>query len=201
MTQVFVESGDCIPVTVIEAGPCLVTEIKTRERDGYQKVQLGFGDTKKKNVKKAQLTNFEKKSVAPKKILREFSCDDVKDIKIGKEVGTDLFEVGDRLNISGNSKGRGFTGVMKRYGFGGSPATRGSHESFRGGGSIGQCVNPGKVFKGKKMPGHHGNTKCTVTNLEVVRVEKEKNLLLVRGAAPGPNGGLLILNKSKEKAK
>lgn len=199
MTQIFVENGNCIPVTVIEAGPCAVTEIKSGDRDGYQAVQLGFLDVKKKSIRKAQTKNFEKKGVSPKRLLREFRVDEMGDAKIGDVVQVDLFQEGEFVNVTGTTKGRGFAGVIKRHGFQGAPASRGSHEIFRGGGSIGMKEHPGRVFKGKKMAGHYGHTRCTTLNVEIVKVEKENNIIMIRGAAPGPNGGFIMLKKSNRK--
>ncbi|MBI5186081.1 MAG: 50S ribosomal protein L3 [Nitrospinae bacterium] len=201
MTQVFVEDGNCIPVTVIETASCVVCDKKTQERDGYQAVQLGFGEIRKKRVKKAQAKSFEKNQVPARRVLREFRCEEAGDVQIGQTADAGIFEPGEFLNITGTTKGRGFAGVIKRHGFHGAPGSRGSHEIFRGGGSVGMKAWPGRVLKGKKMPGHYGNTQCTVLNLQVVKVEKEKNLLLVRGATPGPNGGLLILRKTKRAKK
>jgi len=196
MTQLFVENGNSVPVTVIEAGPCLVTDVKTREKDGYNALQLGFCDAGKQKLTRPQQKFFDKSNITPKVILREFRDGDTGTSKIGQTVDVGIFEAGDRLNITGTTKGRGFAGVIKRHGFHGAPASHGAHEIYRGGGSIGMCVHPGKVFKGKKMAGHYGNVKCTTLNVEVVRVEKKKNILLVKGAAPGPNGGLVLLRKS-----
>ncbi len=199
MTQIFVENGNCVPVTVIEAGPCLITKIRTKERDGYQAIQLGFEDVKKKKLNKPRRKYFEKSGISPKKTLKEFRCKEVEDAKVGQFVKADIFKEGDFINVTGTTKGRGFAGVMKRHGFHGAPASHGAHESFRGGGSIGMCVHPGKVFKGKKMPGHYGNVKCTTLNVEVISVHKEKNHILLKGATPGPNGGLLFFEKSRRK--
>lgn len=199
MTQVFLENGNCVSVTVIEAGPCVVTGMKTSEQGGYQSVQLGYADVKKNKTIKPQKKHFENIKIAPKSILKEFRDADLTDVKVGNEVKVDVFKEGDLLNITGTTKGKGFAGVMKRHGYGGAPASRGSHESFRGGGSIGMCVNPGKVFKGKKMAGQQGNAKCTTLNLEVVSVDKTKNLLLIKGSAPGPTGSLLFIRKSNRK--
>lgn len=201
MTQIFVEDGNCVSVTVIETGPCLVSNIKNQDRDGYQAAQLGFGEIKKKKVNKPRSKFFEKNKILPLKVLKEFRCEDLADVQIGQTVDAGLFEAGEFLNITGTTKGRGFAGVMKRHGFHGAPASRGSHEAFRGGGSIGMHSWPGRVLKGKKMPGQYGNVRCTVLNVQVIKVEKEKNLLLVKGAAPGPNGGLLILRKTKRAKK
>lgn len=201
MTQIFIENGDCVPVTVIEAGPCAVTDIKSKERDGYQAVQLGFLDAKKKNLRKSQQKYYEKTGVAPKRVVKEFRVDDMGEAKIGNVTQVDLFQEGDFVNVTGTTKGRGFAGVIKRHGFQGAPASRGSHEIFRGGGSIGMKEHPGRVFPGKKMAGHYGHTKCTTLNIQVVRVEKEKNILMIKGAAPGPNGGFLILRKSNRKTR
>ncbi len=196
MTQIFSKEGILIPVTVIEAGPCSVVMKKTRKRDGYNAVQLGFIETKKK-VKKPIKGCFDKAKVKPTKCLKEIRCDDdnIEEFKIGQSIGADIFNTGDIVSISGRSKGKGFAGVIKRHGFSGAPASRGSHECFRHGGSIGMHSYPGRVFKGKKMAGRMGNERVTLRNFEVVRVIKEKNILLVKGSTPGCNGRLLIIGK------
>lgn len=195
MTQIFTEEGDLVPVTVIQAGPCTVVGKKTIEKDGFNAVQLGFLASNPKRVNKPLLGHFKKNKVPPAKFLKEMRCD-VKDMKPGQIICVDIFKVGEKVKVTGVSKGRGFAGVMKRHGFAGAPASRGSHEAFRHGGSIGQASYPGKVFKGKKMPGHMGNSKVTVKNLEVTDVKKDENLILVKGAVPGRNGGFLVINKT-----
>ncbi len=194
MTQIFSEDGTLIPVTVIEAGPCTVVQKKTRENDGYNAVQLGFVETKKK-VKRPIKGYFDKAGVKPTKFLKEIRCDDIEDLEIGQVIDVDIFNPGDIVNIAGRSKGKGFAGVIKRHGFSGAPASRGSHECFRHGGSIGMHSYPARVFKGKKMSGRMGDERVTVWNLEIVRIVKEKNILLVKGATPGTKGRLLIIGK------
>lgn len=194
MTQVFTEEGDRIPVTAIEAGPCTVVQKKTLEKDGVNSAQLGFLSSNPKKVNKPLLGHFKKHKVSSVKLLKEIRCD-LKGVESGQTIRVDIFKVGEKVKITGISKGRGFAGVMKRHGFAGDPASRGSHEVFRHGGSIGQASYPGKVFKGKKMPGHMGTSKVTVKNLEVTAVKKDENLILVKGAVPGRNGGFLVINK------
>ncbi len=194
MTQVFTEEGDRIPVTAIEAGPCTVVQKKTLEKDGVNSAQLGFLSSNPKKVNKPLSGHFKKHKVSSVKLSKEIRCD-LKGVESGQTIRVDIFKVGEKVKITGISKGRGFAGVMKRHGFAGDPASRGSHEVFRHGGSIGQASYPGKVFKGKKMPGHMGTSKVTVKNLEVTAVKKDENLILVKGAVPGRNGGFLVINK------
>lgn len=194
MTQVFTEEGDMVPVTVIEAGPCAVVQKKTIEKDGYSALQLGFLSKNPKRVNKPLAGHFKKHKAAAVRFLKEIRCD-MKDIKAGQVIGVDIFKIGEKVKVTGTSKGRGFAGVLKRHGFAGFPASRGTHEVFRHGGAIGQCAFPGKVFKGKKMPGHMGNAKVTVKNVEVAGVKKDENLILLKGAVPGSNGGFLIIRK------
>ena len=199
MTQVYDESGVLIPVTVIEAGPCVVTAVKTEERDGYAAVQLGFGSRKAKNVTKARAGHLAKAGVQGDKlpsVLREFRA--VGDAAVGEVVKADVFAAGDYLDIVGTTKGRGFQGVVKRYNFGGGRASHGGAWERRPG-SIGCREWPGNVIKGKKMPGHMGNVRRTVQNLKVVRVMADENVLLVRGAIPGPNGGMVIVKQAVKK--
>lgn len=199
MASIFEENGDRIPVTVIEARPGKVVQNKIKNKDGYDAVQIGFLEiTKKKRVKKPLEGHFKKASVAPMKYLREFKSDGAEDIEIGKVVDAGIFNEGEMVDVSGISKGKGFAGVMKRHGFKGFSASRGTHESFRGGGSIGMHSDPGRVFKGKRMAGHMGNKRVTVQNLKIIKVVKDKNFLFVRGCVPGANGGLLEIRKSKK---
>ena len=198
MTQVYDEAGVLIPVTVIEAGPCVVTAVKTEERDGYAAVQLGFGSRKAKNVTKACAGHLAKAGVNGDKlpaILREF-----RKVKaaVGDVVKVDAFAKGEFLDVVGTTKGRGFQGVVKRYNFGGGRASHGGAWTRRTG-SIGCCEWPGRVNKGKRMPGHTGNTRCTVQNLEIVKVMPEDNVLLVKGAVPGANGGILLISSAIKK--
>ena len=198
MTQVYDEAGVLIPVTVIEAGPCVVTAVKTEERDGYAAVQLGFGSRKAKNVTKACVGHLAKAGVNGDKlpaILREFRKVEA---AVGDVVKVDAFEKGEFLDVVGTTKGRGFQGVVKRYNFGGGRASHGGAWTRRTG-SIGCCEWPGRVNKGKRMPGHMGNTRCTVQNLQIVKVMPEDNVLLVKGAVPGAKGGILLLSGALKK--
>lgn len=200
MTQIYDEQGRIVPVTVIQAGPCVVVDVKTRDRDGYSAVQLGFGAKKAKNVSKAVLGHCAKagyKTSAPTH-LREFrTCDDA-DIAIGTELKADVFAENDYLDVTGTIKGRGFQGVVKRYNFGGGRASHGG-AWIRRTGSIGMCEFPGRVWLGKRMPGHMGNVRRTIQNLQIVRVMAEDNVILVKGAVPGANGGILLLRKAIKK--
>ena len=199
MTQVFSDEGNVVPVTVVEAGPCWVVQKKTKGKDGYESVQLGFSSQKPKRMNKPLLGHFEKAKVDPTRVLREVKATDLDEIQIGQMIGSDIFKPGEFVDIIGSSKGRGFTGVMKRHGFSGAPGSHGAHESFRGPGSIGSSAFPSRVFKGKKLPGRMGVERVTVQNLEVIRVIPEKNLLLIKGAVPGANGHFLMIRKSKKK--
>ncbi|WP_176013161.1 50S ribosomal protein L3 [Victivallis sp. Marseille-Q1083] len=200
MTQVYDEQGRIVPVTVIQAGPCVVVDVKTRERDGYSAVQLGFGSRKAKNVSKAVLGHCAKanyKEFGPS-FLREFRTAEDAALAIGSELKADVFAKDEYLDVTGTIKGRGFQGVVKRYRFGGGRASHGGAWTRRTG-SIGQCEFPGRVDRGKKMPGHMGNARRTIQNLQIVRVMPEDNVLLVRGAVPGCNGGLLLLRNAIKK--
>jgi large subunit ribosomal protein L3 len=200
MTQIYDEAGVLIPVTVIEAGPCVVTAVKTMERDGYTALQLGYGSRKAKNVTKAVAGHLGKAGITGDRlpaILREFRTGDV--LEPGSEIKVDVFSEGDYIDVVGTTKGRGFQGVVKRYNFGGGRASHGGSWERRTG-SIGCCEWPGRVNKGKRMPGHTGNDRRTVQNLKVVRVMAEDNVLLVRGAVPGANGGILLLSSALKKA-
>lgn len=191
MTQIFGEGGTVIPVTVILAGPCVVVQKKTTETDGYNAVQVGFGDIKEKKVNKPLKGHFAKANVANKKYLREFRLDDVESLNVGDEIKADAFEAGDKIDVSGISKGKGFAGPMK-HGLHRGPMTHGS-KSKRVSGSMGMCSYPGRVFKGKVLPGHMGVDKVTIQNLEVVKVDAEQNLILIKGAVPGVKGGLVTI--------
>lgn len=195
MTRLFTEDGRWIEVTVLEAGPCSVVQRKTVETDGYSAVQLGFGDIKESRCKKPAAGHFAKVGVSPKRTLKEVRVPNDAEVNTGDEVKADIFAIGDRVDIVGTSKGRGFAGVIKRHGFAGGPGGHGSH-FHRAPGSIGQSADPAKVYKNKRMPGHFGTAKTTVQNLEVVNVDSDRNLLIVRGSVPGANGGLVMVNKS-----
>ncbi len=191
MTQAFAKGGELVPVTVILAGPCTVMQKRTLEADGYAAVQLGFGETKAQRLTKAG-REHRKKASKMAAVLREFR--DGGDLELGAEVKVaDLFKEGDLVDVTGVSKGRGYQGVVKRHGFSGFPATHGTHEYFRHGGSIGNRTHPGRVFKNKRMAGHMGDERVTAQNLAVVAVRTEDNLLLVRGAVPGGKNGLLFI--------
>ncbi|MCD6518652.1 MAG: 50S ribosomal protein L3 [Anaerolineae bacterium] len=189
MTRLFDEKGEVVPVTVIEAGPCYVTQIKTVERDGYNAIQIGFGHAKRLN--KPERGHL--KDLPPLKHLREIRTDDVDQYQVGQVLDVSIFTPGTLVDVTGTSKGRGFAGAVKRHGFGGGPKTHGQSDRHRAVGSIGSGTTPGRVFKGLRAPGHMGNRRVTVLNLEVVRVDPERNLLLVRGAVPGPRNGLLLI--------
>ena len=192
MTQVWTEDGNLLPVTVIEAGPCVVTQVKTVARDGYDAVQIGYGDIKENRVNKPMAGHFAAAGVEPVRHLAEVRLDAPADLKPGAAVTVEMFADAKHVHVSGVSKGKGFAGVMKRHNFGGGPGGHGSH-FHRAPGSIGQASTPSRVFKGKKMPGHMGNEKVTVRNLDVVKIDAEQNLLLVRGAVPGGKGALLTI--------
>ena len=195
MTQIFDADGKVIPVTVVAAGPCVVVQKKTMENDGYEAVQVGFGDVREKSMNKPQKGQFAKADVAAKKYLREFRLDDCQALNVGDEIKADTFEAGEKIDVTGISKGKGFAGPMKRWGLHRGPMSHGSGY-HRGSGSMGACSNPGRVMKGKKLPGHMGVVRVTVQNLEVVKVDAEQNLILLKGAVPGNKGGLVTLRDS-----
>jgi len=192
MTQVWSEDDKLLPVTVIEAGPCVVTQVKTDKRDGYRAVQIGFGEVKAKRLNKPMAGHFAKSNVEPKRYLAEIRLGDGDDIKLGQVLTVESLADAKRVSVSGVSKGKGFAGVMKRHNFKGGPGGHGSH-FHRAPGSIGQCATPARVFKGMKLPGHMGSEKVTVRNLEVVKIDLEQNLLLVKGAVPGGKNALLTI--------
>ncbi len=198
MTQIFAEDGALIPVTVVEAGPCSVIQKKTLENDGYVAVQLGFVDKKEKKANKAEKGHFAKANVNVKRYLKEFKLDNAEELNLGDEIKVDIFEAGEVLDVTGTSKGHGFAGTVKRWGTHRGPMSHGSHY-HRAPGSLGACSSPSRVYKGKKLPGHFGVEKVTVQNLSLVKVDTERNLLLIKGAVPGPKGGLLTV-KSAVKA-
>lgn len=195
MTQIFDADGKVIPVTVIAAGPCVVVQKKTADNDGYEAVQLGFGEVKEKALNKPQKGHFAKADVANKKYLKEFRLEDCASLNVGDEIKADAFEAGEKIDVTGISKGKGFAGPMKRWGLHRGPMAHGSGY-HRGSGSMGACSNPGRVMKGKKLPGHMGVVKVTVQNLEVVKVDAENNLILLKGAVPGAKGGLVTIRNS-----
>ncbi len=200
MTQIFDEKGNVVPVTVIEAGPCVVVQKKTVENDGYAAVQLGFGDVSPKHVNKPMKGHFDKADVAPKKTLKEFRLDDCDALNIGDIVKADTFVVGDRVDVVGTSKGKGYAGAIKRWNFGRLRESHGTGPVARHAGSLGACSSPSRVFKGTKAAGHLGCERVTVQNLDVVKVDVENNLIAVRGAVPGPRKGIVVLSDSVKKA-
>ena len=200
MTQIFDEKGNVIPVTVIEAGPCVVAQVKTTENDGYNAVQLGFGDVKDKHINKPEAGHFAKAKLPNKKHLREFRLDSVENYKVGDEVKVDIFEAGEKVDIQGTSKGKGFQGVIKRHGQHRGPMGHGSMYHRRPG-SMGATSTPGRVFKGKKLPGHMGKVTVTIQNLEIVKVDTDKNVLLVKGSVPGPKGAILKVKSTVKASK
>ena len=195
MTQIFDEKGNVIPVTVIEAGPCTVAQVKTVETDGYDAVQLGFGEIKDKHINKPEKGHFAKAGLEAKKHLREFRLESVEGVKVGDEVKADVFEAGEKVDVQGISKGKGFQGVIKRHGQHRGPMGHGSMYHRRPG-SMGSTSTPGRVFKGKRLPGHMGANTITIQNLEVVAVDLDKNVILVRGSVPGVNGAILKIRQS-----
>lgn len=193
MTQFFDQNGNVVPVTVIEAGPCSVTQKKTAENDGYDAVQIGFGEMKASKVNKPMKGHFGKNDVAPKKVLREFRLEDTAAVNVGDIIKADIFAEGEAVDVRGTSKGKGYAGTIKRWNFGRLKETHGTGPVHRHGGSLGACSTPSRVFKGKKMAGHLGNERVTVQNLSVVKVDAEKNIIAVKGAVPGPKGGIVVL--------
>jgi len=193
MTQIFDDAGDVIPVTIIEAGPCYVTQIKTQAKDGYEAIQIGFGEAKRLN--KPQRGHLPK-GVPDARYLREIRVEDISAYKIGQRIDAGIFSVGELVDVTGISKGKGFAGGMKRHGFRGGPATHGQSDRARAPGSIGSTSTPGRVFKGKRMPGHMGSQRISVQNVRVVLVDPERNLLAVKGAVPGANGGLVSIRSA-----
>jgi large subunit ribosomal protein L3 len=196
MTQIFDENARVVPVTVIQAGPCTVTQLKSPERDGYSAVQLAYGDVKPRRVTKPVAGHFAKAGVEPRRHLVELRTADAGEYALGQELKADVFAEGERVDVVGVSKGKGTAGVMKRHGFKGLSASHGTERKHRSPGSVGACATPGRIFKGLRMAGHMGHERVTMLNLQVVKVDPERNLLLVRGAVPGPKRGLLMLRSS-----
>ncbi|WP_066640507.1 50S ribosomal protein L3 [Desulfolucanica intricata] len=194
MTQIFTEDGRAIPVTVIEAGPCVVVQKKTPEQDGYSAIQLGFGEKRQNLFNKPQKGHFSKAGVTPVRYLRELRVDDIDSYEVGQQIKADLFAVSDKVDVIGTSKGRGFAGGIKRHGFHRGPMAHGSKYHRRPGSLA--AKGPARVFKGRKLPGHYGVDRVTVQNLEVVKVDAERNLLAVKGAIPGPKNGLVMVRSS-----
>ena len=196
MTQLFDESGKMIPVTVVEAGPCVVVQKKTTENDGYEAVQLGFGDISEKAVNKPLKGHFAKAGVALKRVLREFRLDDCSALNVGDIIKADIFAVGDAVDVAGVSKGKGYAGTIKRFGNHRLKETHGSGPVARHAGSNGACSSPSRVFKGKGLPGHMGAENVTVQNLSIVKIDAENNLIAIRGAIPGAKGGVVFITDS-----
>ena len=196
MTQIFDENGKVIPVTVVEAGPCVVSQKKTVETDGYDALQIGFGDLRPKLVNKPMKGHFDKSDVAPKRVLKECRFEDVNAYNVGDIIKADVFEAGEQVDVIGTSKGKGYAGVIKRWNFGRLKETHGTGPVVRKGGSIGACSDPSRVFKGKKMSGHLGAEQVTVQNLKVAKVDAENNLIAIKGDIPGPTGGTVLIRNS-----
>jgi large subunit ribosomal protein L3 len=202
MTQLFLEDGSVVPVTVIEAGPCPIIQKKVKEKDGYDALQLGFWPKEARKVNRPLSGHFKKAGAGTYALLKEFRVEDASGFELGEQVTVSLFKPGDVVDVTGLSKGRGFAGVVKRHGFHGFPASRGTHEYFRHGGSVGQNSYPARIFKDLRMPGHHGNQRVTVQNITVMDVKEDQNLLLLKGGIPGsPKGWVLIRSATKGKKK
>ena len=199
MTQIFDEKGNVIPVTVVEAGPCTVVMKKTMENDGYEAVQLGFGDVKVQRVNKPMMGHFKKADVAPKKTLKEFKID-IASVNVGDTLKADIFATGEKVDVIGTSKGKGTAGSIKRWNFSRLKETHGTGPVARHAGSLGACSDPSRVFKGKKLAGHLGCERVTIQNLDVVKVDAENNLLAIKGAIPGPKGGIVVIRDAVKKA-
>lgn len=193
MTQIFDAQGNVIPVTVVEAGPCVITQKKTMENDGYEAVQIGFGDVKVSRVNKPMKGHFDKADVAPKKTLKEFRFEDISALNVGDILKADTFAEGDMVDVKGTSKGHGTAGAIKRWNFSRLRMTHGTGPNHRHQGSLGACSSPSRVFKGRKMAGHYGHEKVTVQNLTVAKVDAENNLIAIKGAIPGPKGGIVVI--------
>ena len=200
MTQFFDEKGNVIPVTVLEVGPCAVVQKKTAEKDGYNALQLGYGDVKLSRVNKPMKGHFAKADVAPKKVLKEFRLDDTDAHNVGDIIKADIFAAGEKVDVCGTGKGKGYAGAIKRWNFGRLKETHGSGPVVRHQGSMGACSDPSRVFKGKKMAGHLGSERVTIQNLDVVKVDAENNLIAVKGAVPGSKGGIVVITNAVKKA-
>ena len=200
MTQLFDESGKVIPVTVVEAGPCTVVQKKTVENDGYAAVQVGFGDVKVQRVNKPMAGHFKKADVAPKKVLKEFRLEDTESVNVGDVLKADVFAAGDRVDVVGTSKGKGTAGAIKRWNFSRLKESHGTGPVARHAGSLGACSDPSRVYKGKKLAGHLGCERVTIQNLDIVKVDAENNLLAIKGAVPGPKGGIVVIRDTVKKA-
>lgn len=193
MTQLFDENGNVVPVTVIEAGPCSVSQVKTVENDGYAAVQVGYGEMKANKVNKPMAGHFAKGDVAPKKVLREFRLESIEGINVGDIIKADVFAAGDKVDVRGTSKGKGYAGTIKRWNFHRLKMSHGTGPVARHGGSLGSISDPSRVFKNKKMAGHLGAERVTVQNLEIVKVDAENNIIAIKGAVPGPKGGIVVV--------
>lgn len=198
MTQIFDEKGNVIPVTVVEAGPCVITQKKTIENDGYEAVQVGFGDVKAQRVNKAMKGHFAKNDVAPKKVLKEFRLENIADVNVGDIHKADVFAAGDKVDVIGTSKGHGTAGSIKRWNFSRLRESHGTGPVARHAGSLGACSTPSRVYKGKKLAGHYGVDRTTVQNLTIAKVDVENNLIAVKGAIPGPKGGIVVIADAKK---
>jgi len=196
MTQVFDDANRVVPVTVIEAGPCRVVQLRTPERDGYSAVQMAFGDTKAARLNKAELGHLKAAGGTPQRYLAELRVDDLSGFELGQVIAADVFAAGERVDVTGISKGSGFSGAMKRHNFSGQGASHGNHKKHRSPGSVGACATPARVFKGMRMAGQYGNTRITTLNLEVVEGDAERGLLLVKGSVPGASGGLVFVRSA-----
>lgn len=198
MTQIFDEKGNVIPVTVVEAGPCAVVQKKTAENDGYKSIQLGYGDQKAQRVNKPMKGHFAKGNVAPKKVLKEFRFEDIESFNVGDVLKADVFAAGDKIDVIGTSKGKGTAGAIKRWNFSRLKETHGTGPVARHAGSLGACSDPSRVYKGKKLAGHLGAERVTIQNLTVAKVDAENNLIAIKGAIPGPKGGIVVIADAKK---
>ena len=198
MTQIFDEKGNVIPITVVEAGPCVITQKKTIENDGYEAVQVGFGDVKAQKVNKAMKGHFAKNDVAPKKVLKEFRLESIAEVNVGDILKADVFAAGDKVDVIGTSKGHGTAGSIKRWNFSRLRESHGTGPVARHAGSLGACSTPSRVYKGKKLAGHYGVDRTTVQNLTIAKVDVENNLIAVKGAIPGPKGGIVVIADAKK---
>ncbi len=198
MTQIFDDSGNIVPVTLIEAGPCFVTQIRRQKRDGYTAIQLGFGEVNPRRLSGGQLGHLKRNDLAPTRYLREFRVKDLEGLKEGDQIAVDVFAIGDHVDVIGTSKGKGFAGAVKRYGFRGGPKTHGQSDRQRAPGSHGATSTPGRVFKGSRGPGHMGSARVTSQNVRVELVDPDRNLMAVRGSVPGPRGGLVVIKEARK---
>lgn len=196
MTQIFDDQARVIPVTVIKAGPCQVTQVKTQDKDGYSAIQLAFGTVPERKLTKPELGHLKKSGAPPSRDLVELRISDVSGFQVGQEIKADIFSKGERADVVGVSKGKGFAGVIKRHGFSGLGASHGTQRKHRSPGAVGACATPSRIFKGMRMPGHMGSDRVTMLNLEVVEADPQRNLLLIRGAVPGPRGGLVMVRST-----